>query len=783
MKSPVAKKPRILVVDDEMGPRESLRMILKPQYEVTTVDSGEAALEAVPDFHPDLVFMDIKMPTLDGIEVLQQLKARDPSVQVVMITAYASLDTVKSALTYGAFEYLIKPFSRQDLEETARRALDRRWGELGMRGQVSQLVQEMRRLAGKSRELEETARREATEQSLRVTQLSLLREISRVILSQLDLAQMTATITGTLQSGLGYDEVSIHRGDEPPRAADGPTCVVCPIRDGAQLLGYLVADNRPSARAIDPRERELLEMLSEYVTIGIHNSRLYSEIADTKQSLEELIRSAGDAIISVDQADQIAGWNPAAARIFAAPEEEMLGQPITRVLPEADYLRAKALLASDSPAQQFEVRQRRKDGGHAHLAVTLSTLSGKAGELEGLLAIVRDITERKRAEEVATALAQAGRLTSRWLDPKEVAQRIADSLPKLFDAEISGLYKLHPESGYLVTLAVSGGAESTLEANLVLPQGAGLLGLVVRERRPLVTPDVLTDSRVELKPGARIQLEQATNRALLAVPLLLEDRAIGALTVGDRAGRVFTEEEVQLAQVFADQAALALERARLYEEIRDTRDFLQSIAENSADAIVTADVRGRVTYFSPGAEEMFGYQAEEILGQPVAAYYRSGAEEARAVMERLGAEGRIKNYETAFLAKDGRWVEVNTSISLLRDASQAIVGTVGVMKDITERKRVEEELQRQREARVQSEKVAVMGSMLAGVAHELNNPLGLILGHITLFRETAGDAPLVQRMDKIAQAAQRCARIVKNFLALARQHPPERQRVQLNQVV
>ncbi|MFQ5524595.1 MAG: ATP-binding protein, partial [Acidimicrobiia bacterium] len=236
-------------------------------------------------------------------------------------------------------------------------------------------------------------------------------------------------------------------------------------------------------------------------------------------------------------------------------------------------------------------------------------------------------------------------------------------------------------------------------------------------------------------------------------------------------------------EMLSEYVTIGIHNSRLYEEIRGTRDFLQSIAQNSADAIVTADVRGWVTYFSPGAEEMFGYRAEEIVGQPVAAYYRSGAEEARAVMERLGAEGRIKNYETAFLAKDGRWVEVNTSISLLRDASQAVVGTVGVMKDITERKRVEEELQRQREARVQSEKVAVMGSMLAGVAHELNNPLGLILGHITLFRETAGDGPLLQRVDKIDQAAQRCARIVKNFLALALQRPPERQRVQLNQVV
>ncbi|MBI2154378.1 MAG: response regulator [Candidatus Rokubacteria bacterium] len=406
------ERAHILVVDDEVGPRESLRMLLKPNYDVLTVDSGEAALQELGRFHPDLVFMDIKMPSMDGVEVLRRMKANDPAIEVVMITAYASLDTVKHALTHGAFEYLIKPFSRKDLEETVNRALLRRQAEIGRRGQLAMLAQEMRELTAKTRELEEAARREVAEQCLRVVQLSILREISRGILGQLDLSQLTESITQSLRVGLGYDEVAIHFGGERPAVDDGPTAATCPIRSAGAVLGYLTVNNRPSARAIDPREHELLEMLSEYLAIAIQNSRLYGQIAETKQSLEQLIRSAGEAIISVDRSDRILAWNPAAERIFAASEAEMLGTPITGVLPEASYRQAKAALSAERPVHSYEARAPRRGGGEMELAVTLSALRGGNGQVEGILAIVRDVTSQRELEaqmlqsEKLTALGQ-----------------------------------------------------------------------------------------------------------------------------------------------------------------------------------------------------------------------------------------------------------------------------------------------------------------------------------------------------------------------------------------
>src|SRR5213079_2378579 len=174
-------------------------------------------------------------------------------------------------------------------------------------------------------------------------------------------------------------------------------------RDAQGLLGHLVVDNRASGRAIDPHERELLEMLSEYLAIALRNSRLYGEINDTKRSLEKLIDSAGDAIISVRPNDRIDGWNPAAERIFGLSGMQALGLPITDLLPAAEYFDAKRRLEEGAAMHAFETT------AAPALAVTLSALHGRLGELEGLIAIVRDITTQREAEQ---QLQQSEKLTA-----------------------------------------------------------------------------------------------------------------------------------------------------------------------------------------------------------------------------------------------------------------------------------------------------------------------------------------------------------------------------------
>ena len=141
-------RPVVLIIDDEAGPRESLRMILKNRYDVLLADGPTAGLKLAGENRPDVVFCDIKMPEMDGPEVLKRLKQIDPEVEVALITAYAAVDTAQQALRFGAIDYITKPFSVQDIMIVADRAVEKRRKGERERALLAQLEPATQMLSG-----------------------------------------------------------------------------------------------------------------------------------------------------------------------------------------------------------------------------------------------------------------------------------------------------------------------------------------------------------------------------------------------------------------------------------------------------------------------------------------------------------------------------------------------------------------------------------------------------------------------------------------------------------
>jgi PAS domain S-box-containing protein len=236
------------------------------------------------------------------------------------------------------------------------------------------------------------------------------------------------------------------------------------------------------------------------------------------------------------------------------------------------------------------------------------------------------------------------------------------------------------------------------------------------------------------------------------------------------------------------EAANRREQRRAALRLHEEQQFQRALLESLNAGIVACNASGQLTLLNHAGAQILGLEGMP-LPQPPGSYqlYRADGltllEQKELPLVRALRGEHLRNAELVVRPKDAPPRSVLVNAHRILDAEGRTLGAVAAFTDITGLKRAQEELARQREALFQSEKLAAMGQLLAGVAHELNNPLSVVLGQASLLRRALGEHPETGRIDKIARAAERCARIVRNFLALARQRPPERQRVAVGSVI
>ncbi len=187
---------------------------------------------------------------------------------------------------------------------------------------------------------------------------------------------------------------------------------------------------------------------------------------------------------------------------------------------------------------------------------------------------------------------------------------------------------------------------------------------------------------------------------------------------------------------------------------------------------------GAIMYASPGTEPLAKIPQSALIGNSL---HRLLGTRTPDLLTKIAAVKHLDMEEANLYHHDGSTVPVAVSARYIdyQNEPAAVIG----LYDLTERKRNEAQIVKQQEALQQSEKMAALGGLLAGVAHELNNPLSVIVGQATLLKETVKDEKIVSRGDKIFTAAERCSRIVKSFLAIARRKPPEHKLMNLNDAV
>jgi PAS domain S-box-containing protein len=225
-----------------------------------------------------------------------------------------------------------------------------------------------------------------------------------------------------------------------------------------------------------------------------------------------------------------------------------------------------------------------------------------------------------------------------------------------------------------------------------------------------------------------------------------EDRILSKLRAGERIHHHETLRQKKNGEIFPISLTISPVRDEMGQiigaskvardisdriKLEDSRFRLAAIVDSADDAIVSKDLNGVVKTWNQGAYRMFGYSADEIVGQPILKLIPEELHyEEDEILRKIRAGDRVDHYETVRMRKDGERIEVSVTISPIRDASGRVTGASKIARDISDRRRMEQLV-------IQSEKLAATGRMAASIAHEINNPLEALINLIFLARQNS----------------------------------------------
>jgi PAS domain S-box-containing protein len=733
---------RILLVDDNADMREYVRRLLSQHWEVVAVADGLKALEVAGERVPDLVLADVMMPGLDGFALLRALRAdpRTATLPVILLSARAGEESRVEGLEAGADDYLVKPFSAKELLARVGARLEmarmRREAEAALRASEAALHQSEQRLAlelADTQQLQHISTQLLQEGDVDALYRKILDAAMAIMRSDMASMQLLTPDQSNLRllAWQGFDPAAVAFW-EWVRVDGSSTCGVA-LRSGQRVMvpdvetcGFMAGtDDLETYRRAGIRAAQSTPLVSRTGRVlgmmSTHWREPHQPAERELRLLDLLVRQAADFI----ERAQAEG----AVRQRTVQFEMLLNAaPLGVYLVDAD----------------FRIRQ---------VNPTALAVFGDIPDLIGrdFDEVIHRLWSQAYADEIVRLFRHTLDTGEPYMAPERSEERRDRGVTEYYEWQIHRIPLPDGRYGvvcYFRDISAQVSARQTIaESESRYRQLTATLEQRVEERTALLAL---------IQDVTRAANEAPTSAAALQYAL---DR-LCAYT-GWPIGHVY----LAVAPGADRWAPTAL--WHLDDPGRGTA-FQQ--ATQRLECAAGADLIGRVG--ARGQPEWLRDVGTDPTFQRRDAAQEAGLTTGVAWPILVGSEvaGVLECYTTASLAPNPALLEAMTQI-----------GTQ--LGRTIERERAIDQAQRQQEALLQREKLAAMSTLLASVAHELNNPLASIVLQTELLRDDIGQGALAEPVAEIAQAAARCERLVRQFLTLARQHPPERAVVALNALV
>jgi PAS domain S-box-containing protein len=440
---------------------------------------------------------------------------------------------------------------------------------------------------------------------------------------------------------------------------------------------------------------------------------LFDEIrANGATDVRAYFRSHPDRLAEAIERARIRDLNDYALKLFEADrKEDLLGSLGDVLLPETGRVFVDELVALWEGRHYFESETTLRTLKGRRIEV-LFTVAFEGERCEHSLVSIIDISARRTAERgwqeqtyYLDTLNRVSKVISSNLDLEQVVQTVTDIATVLSGAKYGAFfYNVTDEAGERYTLYALSGASREDFAKFPVPRNTPLFEATFRGTGIVRSDDIRKDPRYG-KNGPHFGMPEGHVPVVsyLAVPVVSRSGEVhGGLFFGHDQPGVFSERAHNIVAGIAAHAAIAIDNANLLRALqteaadRDRAELsaqlLASIVESSDDAIVSKDLNGIVTSWNRGAERVFGYTDEEMIGRPIITLIPEDHHDEEAeILARIRRGERIDHYDTVRRRKDGSLIDISLTVSPLRDADGRVVGASKIARDITERKRSEQQ--------------------------------------------------------------------------------------------